>query len=138
MTDSSRGQSEVVGTVLLAGIVVLAISIFGVMALNSIDYEERQLTDVSVAVTTENVTVAHAGGEPIAAGNLVAVISFEGDRERYSAADAGVSDPVRTGDEWVIDSGLPYGAADRGEFVSVRVIAVNTNEVLYDEVEEIE
>lgn len=138
MTDFSRGQSEVVGSVLLAGVVVLAISVFGVAVLNAVDTEDRQLTDISVTVSEESVTITHAGGEPIAAGDLAAVVSFEGRSERYTAVDAEVSSPVRTGDQWVIDSDLPYDETNTGEFVSVTVIAVSTNEVLYSDAEEID
>ena len=137
ITNVSRGQSEVVGSLLLAGIVVLTLSAFGVMVFNSVDTGERQLTDIAVTVTTDSITVTHAGGEPIAAANLDVVVGFEGESQRYNAADAGVASPVSTGDRWTIDTSLPYTAADRGSYVSVMVIAVNTGEVLYTDSEPI-
>jgi len=137
MTESIRGQSTVVGSVLLAAVVVVAISLFGVTVLNTVDTEEQQLTDVSVTATTESVTISHAGGEPIAAADLAAVVRFDGRSERYNAAAAGVGTPFKIGDQWVINASLPYDETDVGEYVSVTVIAVNTNEMLYTDAKEI-
>lgn len=133
MDESTRGQSELVGSVLFVGIVILVISAFGVGLFTSIDSEDRQLTDISVTVTADSVTVLHAGGEPIAAADLDTVVRFEGRSERYNAADVGVSTPFKTGDRWVIDAALPYDESDRGASVSVTVISTNTGERLFED-----
>lgn len=130
MDKSIRGQSELVGSILLAGVVVLAVAAFGISVFNSVDTEDRQLTDISVVVAADSVTVSHAGGEPIAASDLAAVISFDGHSERYNAGDMGVSTPFRTGEQWVISSDLPYSESDAGESVSVTVISIHTGERL--------
>lgn len=138
MEKSIRGQSELVGSILLSGVVILALSTFGIAVYNSVDAENRQLTDISVTATTDSVTVSHAGGEPIAASNLAAVISFDGESERYNAADMGVSTPFETGDLWVIDSDLPYEASDTGASVSVTIISTNTGERLFTDTAQIQ
>jgi len=130
MGRSVRGQSELVGSVLFVGIVILVISAFGVGLFTSIDSEDRQLTDISVTVTSDSVTVLHTGGEPIAAADLAVVVRFEGRSERYNAADTGVSTPFKSGDRWVIDTALPYDESDRGASVSVTVISIHTGERL--------
>ena len=137
MTDTTRGQSEVVGSLLLAAMFVITISLIGVAVLNTVDAEKRQLTTVSVVVTTESVTVSHDGGEPMAPADLEAAVSFDGRSERYNAADGGVSDPFSANDQWIINTTLPYDETNAGKSVSVMVIAVNTNEVLYTGTENI-
>ena len=137
MNESHRGQSEVVGSVLVISLVVLIMGLFGFAVLGSIDTEERQLTDIGVNVTATSVNVSHTGGEPIDTSLLDVVVQFDGESERYNAADAGVENTFGTGDQWQISSGLPYGPTDRGEYASVTVIAVNTGEILFTGDEEI-
>jgi flagellin-like protein len=134
MKNVHRGQSEIVGSILLVAVVVLAITLLGISMVNLIDTEDRQLTDISATATTVSVTISHAGGEQIAAADLAAVIRFDGRSEQYNAADTGVTGPFITGDQWVLDSGLPYNETDNGEHLTVTVIARNTGEVLYSDV----
>lgn len=86
-----RGQSEVVGVVLLTGVIVVVVALVGTVVLGSLlgagDREplaaiSGDLENKSVC-GSENVTLRHAGGDSLAAGDLT-VILRNGDEERVA------------------------------------------------------
>lgn len=131
VVDSSRGQSETLGTMLLIGVVVLAVSTIGVVTLLVLDTDGNQTTMIDVEVTSQSVTVLHAGGDPVDASNLELRIEFDGDIATYDAVETGAPDPFRSGQEWVIDENLPYEETDVGQRASVSVVHTGTGELLF-------
>jgi len=103
---TERAQSEVVGVVLLTGVVVVAASLVGVVVLQGVSEESESGPTVGVLVnaTTEFVTIDHNGGETVDVSSVDVVLSGES-RERYPLSsftqergtDATVFEP---GDQW--------------------------------------
>jgi len=139
MTHRSRdrAQSEVVGEVLLVGIVVVAVSAIGAtIVLQSATPEERTLADVEVTAV-ENATrvaVVHQGGDAIAGAQLRVRVSVDGSERTTSlnaTASTGDADgQFEPGDRWVVDLAGPDLTADSA--VRVRVVDDATGSVVAD------
>jgi FlaG/FlaF family flagellin (archaellin) len=107
---TDRAQSEVVGEILLVGLVVLAASTFGLLVVGGIGTEETTLADVDADATvgTNRTTITHSGGDAIRASTLRVLVGVNGsavtDRPRNDTASAGIGDDrFDPGDVWAYD-----------------------------------
>jgi FlaG/FlaF family flagellin (archaellin) len=135
--SAARAQSEVLGDVLLVGIVVLAASTVGLAIVGGIGTDEETLADVDVDATvgTDRVTTSHQGGDPIRGSDLRVLVGVNGstvtDRARDDAASDGIGDGrFDPGDRWAYDLGRTVT-----EDVTLRVVVADnsTETVVADE-----
>lgn len=112
---AARGQSEVVGVLLLTAVVVLAVGTAGAFYLTSIgdDHEKTRLT-VRGDVTGQNVTLVHAGGETVATANLRVRVRVNDSARAVGWAD-GATDldtpgEFGPGDRWTVNVSRVDGA----------------------------
>lgn len=130
MLSDERAQSEVVGTVLLVGVVVITVSTLGAGLLGSVTEDDDPLGDVSGEVATDEIRLTHRGGESLAVAALEVVVRTDDGTERISFADGALSgpDPDRfdPGETWT-------KSASFDESEEVRVYLVHESErVLYE------
>lgn len=122
----NRAQSESVGVILLVGIVVISVATVGAFALSDIDSDERNF-DATVEVTTDRITIAHGGGDPVPFSDLLLVLRVDGTTTRITPNDSelvnGDDDELfEPGERWVTDT-VSYST---DELVTVRLFDVDT------------
>lgn len=132
MDSSNRGQSEMVGTVLMIGIVVLAVTGLGITGLSLLAVDDAPSAMFSVDVYENATVVTHGGGDTVDPSTLVVRLTVDGTPLRYSVADDGLREPAtaqfRPGDRWALtEPGLPY---DPGDEVEVWLIHTPSNSIL--------
>jgi len=123
---NERAQSESIGVILLVGVVVISVATVGAFALSNIDSDQRDF-DATIEVTTDSITIAHAGGDPVPFSELLIVVRVDGNTTRIrpeaSDLETGDSDELfEPGERWVNDS-VPYST---DELVTVRLFDANT------------
>jgi flagellin-like protein len=101
--NRNRGQSEVVGTLLLVGIVTLAISGAGSIIIFNIHSQEGNqdpLIECSIEYTDDNVTITNLGGESADIDNLTAILRNESSESRMplDTTDGGGDSRFEPGD----------------------------------------
>ena len=123
---NQRAQSETIGVTLLVGVVVITVATAGAFALSDIDSDLRDF-DAQIEVTTDSITVVHAGGDPIDFSELLIVVRVDGTTTRIQP-DAGElevgddDDIFEPGEKWVDDS-VSYS---KDQLVTVRLFDSNT------------
>lgn len=145
---SSRAQSEVVGSILLVAIVVLAISVIGTLVLTGLfDKQDPVSADVQGQLTLNEsgdyvVRFDHGGGDSIESSELRVVVRNESgaqeevqfDGTAYSGDGNGRFDP---GEQWenssivCTDSDCPVVISE-GEPVQIILVHDATNTVLFN------
>ncbi len=109
-----RGQSDVLGTILLVGITVIVITATGVFLLPSIleqVEDDQPIREFNVSTDGTNLTVQHAGGESIAPGAVTVVINGS---DRRPLTEANLTD-------------LSDGRFDPGETAVYEGISIRAN-----------
>jgi PKD repeat protein len=131
--SSARAQSEVVGVVLVTGIVLLLAVGAGAVVVSNVLTQSQDVPSVDVEgqATTAYVTLEHAGGDSVATSSVAVVLDARG-RTRYpldSFTQRVGDDPSRfePGDTWrrINDVG--------GDSIRVLVVHEPTNTVLDEE-----
>lgn len=105
--NRDRGQSEVVGTLLLVGIVTLAISGAGSIIIFNIygqEGDQGPLIECSIEYTNDNVTITHLGGESADIGSLTAILRNESSESRvpFNTMDGGGDSEFEPGDSAIL------------------------------------
>jgi len=132
-----RAQSETIGTILLVGVVVTAVGLFGAFYLGGFAEEAGPLVSISVDGNETTMNLTHTGGEGVPADELFVTVGQAGTNERYeldeSTSDFKGADATQfvAGDRWRFDTGGLGLTA--GESATVRLIHVPTNEVVATE-----
>ena len=131
---TDRGQAQVVGSVLIVGVVVLLVATVGIAALSTISPEETRAATVDAEVTTEGVTFSHAGGESLLVGDLSVVVDRTNGSDRHGfdaarLANGNGNDEFEPGERWTNGS-LEFSP---GERVRVSLVDVPTGTVLVSE-----
>jgi PKD repeat protein len=108
MIDGSRAQSEVLGTALLLGVTVIAITGFGVFYLDAaIPDADEPTADFSADANATALVVAHEGGDSLSSAALRLAVDVNGTRravawdEAYLSGGDAQFDP---GESWTNDS----------------------------------
>lgn len=91
--DGDRGQSEVVGTVVLTGVIVAGLTVFGVLALGTFadataSNEPRLALEPGVNATA--LTLVHGGGSPVRTDRLEVVLRGDGEEVSYAVDESTV------------------------------------------------
>lgn len=102
----TRAQSEMVGVLLLAAVVVLTVGTLGVAAFDHVRNDETTRADVSVLVTHDGVGITHGGGSSVPLSALRVVVRNDSATWEPSVAAAGVVDGdddgvFEPGERWV-------------------------------------
>lgn len=128
---SARGQSEVLGSVLLVAVIVVAVSSIGVIAFTGMLSEAEPVSAVvEPAVTPESIAFRHGGGDPLAPSDLEVVARSNSSLQRVpfeNGTTSGEADRFEPGDRWV----HPHSFGD-DERVRLILIHEPTNAVLFD------
>lgn len=128
----SRGQSTVVGTILLVAVVVLGVTLFGFFSLASVtDAADGPVVDVAATLTSTGLTLTHGGGDSLPAQELVVIVrndstsvSLPFEAEALGGDGDGLFEP---GERWTNTSTLPDGHR-----LTIIVVHEPSNAVLFD------
>jgi flagellin-like protein len=128
MLGCRRGQSEVIGMVLMTAIVVSAVTVAGVFIFDrqAADREsetDRALVDLQVEVNDTHIVVRHLGGDPIDASRATLVVN-DTERQLDSTNDGQAYDSTFTAGE------VRYFRYNGSGVVDVTVVSGARNEVL--------
>jgi FlaG/FlaF family flagellin (archaellin) len=136
MRESSRGQPETVGVVLLTAVVVVLVAVVGTVLLS--DFQRNGETEPTVAVESAvngtELVIEHQGGTTYDAADVFVVLrgSYEG---RYGLSDGAFNltagaDPstFSPGDRWELTEASLSGVT--GE-ITLRVFDEDSNELLH-------
>jgi hypothetical protein len=131
-----RAQSEVIGEVLLLGIVVITVSVVGLAVVS--DYQdraaaERPEVDISGDVDSSWATVTHVGGRGVSLADLELVLRSDGAESRYALDDPAVTLEDDDGDG-VFEAGETANVSHSYDG-TVRLLLIDTTEptrILYD------
>lgn len=131
-TFDNKAQSEVISVILLTAIIVIAVGVFGVYYLDTVDRTGGPLVDAQFTVDDSTLIVAHAGGDTVPTSDLVLLTEQNGDRERFTfnASDdritnvRGTADTFQPGDRWT------FNVLDPDRSVDVRLIHDPSGRVL--------
>jgi flagellin-like protein len=118
----SRAQSEVIGVILLVGVVIIAIGGAGAVYLSSIADESGPATDVRVKVTDDVVVLTHNGGSALSTDSLRVIIREDGSDTNTDWADGTVTgdgdDRFEPAETWR-EGGFMFDSSDRIEVLLV-------------------
>lgn len=89
-SERERGQSEVVGTILMVGIIVIVISGGAVAVLTEVQSDTGPVADIQASVTGGTLTLAHHGGDELATARVLVVVETAQSRERIAFAEGTV------------------------------------------------
>lgn len=134
--DEARAQSEIIGVVLIVGLVIVGVSAAGLVIVTS--QEERAAAqkapvDVTGEVREGWATATHEGGPGIARSDLVLVLESGGSERRYAFDDPAVT---LTGDGDDVFEGGESVNVSHGFGGTVRLRVIDTDEptrLLYEE-----
>lgn len=133
---SARGQSEVVGSLLLVAVTVIAVSTIGTIAFDGILSEEETVSAIVDGDVTADgngtIRFQHGGGDSLAAADLAVVARSESIDQQLSFTERDVrgdgDEYFDPGERW-INRSISFGDGER-----VRLLLVHepTGEVLFD------
>jgi hypothetical protein len=135
--SAARGQSEVIGTVLIFGLVVITVSAIGLVVVTDQQERadrERPSIDVEGDVGESWATVTHAGGRDIPLADLDLVLRSDGTETRLTLDDPAVM--IEDGDGDDVFEGSETANVSHAHSGAVRLLLVETTDptrVLYDE-----
>jgi flagellin-like protein len=99
-----RGQSEVLGAVLLTGIVVVLVGTAGVFFFTDLNEDDEQLlANIEGEVTAERIALTHNGGDSFDSEEIGVVLTGDSERELGLKSDFSTSqssDNLVPGDDW--------------------------------------
>lgn len=134
LAGDARAQSETLGSVLLLGVVVLAVSTFGVFYLASVVDgvgADGPPANVDGRVTTEGIRLTHLGGESVRTDALSLTLVVDGVRQSVGWADGSLSgttpDSFDPGESWSLTR-----AFETDDAVTVRLADRTSNTLLFD------
>lgn len=102
LLSHERGQSAVIGVLLLTGIMVILVTVVGTASVTNFvatSTDDSPTFNCRIAYADGNVTVAHAGGDAVPTASLEAVVRNDsGQARRTFDADGGVGERFTTGE----------------------------------------
>jgi len=125
----NRAQSESIGVILLAGVIVLSVGAFGAFYLPTLDDgTDRPLFSIEGDTDPPNVTITHAGGDSVGAGELRLSIEVNGSRVDYIPRN----EEFTPGETWAVNVS-EYANVSRGSVVGVTLYHLPSESRLYSE-----
>lgn len=129
---ADRAQSELVGGMLLLGVVVIVVGVAGVAALDATTATaDAPQADVTGVVGTNATTLAHRGGESLPGADLRLLVAVDGADASIDWADGSLSgddDVFDPGEQWTVTT----PTSDSGAVVSITLIHRPSNAVLFE------
>lgn len=132
--DGGRGQSEVVGVLLLIGVFVILGSLIGLFILSGVDSTREPGVDVDIEVANATVVLAHDGGDGLSATD-VRVVFGEDDGESVGLED--FTETAGDGDDRFEAGEIRERTHDADTVLSVTVVHEPTNTVLARETRDV-
>lgn len=130
--QTERAQSEVVGTILLVAIVVIAVSTVGSVLFLSFDEPTEPTAEINATANATALELTHVAGEPIAADELQLVVHNGTDEARAAFTDGSISTGDFTvADRWTADWTTLGIDPNPGEQVTVVLVHTPSNSVVY-------
>lgn len=127
LRNGDRAQSESVGVILLTVVVVLVVSAGGVVYLSTVEADaDKPMLSVEGAVSPPNVSVTHAGGDSVPAGELRLVVSVDGSRVHIETSEQ----EFTPGETWSLNVSNHANVAP-GSVVGVSLYHVPSGSRLY-------
>ncbi|MFB6178153.1 MAG: type IV pilin N-terminal domain-containing protein [Halorientalis sp.] len=130
MQSTDRAQSELIGVVLLVGVVVVLVSMISVVMLGQVDTNRKPVADLRIRANDTTLTIEHAGGDAFAVDDLRVTVNGETDHKQFPVDAANVSGSDGTfdfGDRFVRKHGLSDAS------VTVMVVYTPSNTILAED-----
>ncbi|MFD1633659.1 type IV pilin N-terminal domain-containing protein [Haloplanus ruber] len=125
-----RAQSELVGTILVVGLVVASVGVAGAYAMETVTQSsEAPQATVTGQVDTDGITLSHQGGDSLPSEDLRLVV-----RVNESGTGLGWSDGTLSGGDDTFDPGEGWNVSESyapGSVVTIRLVDEPTNTVLF-------
>jgi hypothetical protein len=125
-----RAQSELVGAILVLGLVVVSVGVAGAYAMGTVTQStDTPDTVITGQIGTDGITLSHQGGDSLPSDELRLVVRVNG-----SETGLAWSDGTLSGGDDVFDPGEGWTASesyDPGSLVTVRLVDEPTNTVLF-------
>lgn len=129
MFPDTRAQSESIGVILLAGVIVLSVGAFGAYYLPTLDDGgDRPLFSIEGDTDPPNVTITHAGGDSIGAGELRLSVEVNASRVAYPTLDRAFT----PGETWSVNV-TNHANVSPGSVVGVTLYHPPSDSRLYSE-----
>jgi len=130
-----RGQSEVIGALLLTAVVIIVLTTAGFFLFGEVTGDDEQpLADINYDVSSDRITLSHTSGDTLDADDITVRVTGDFDEELALSDDFetdGDNDFFSPGDTWRTGNGVFSGAdGDEGDLL---VIHEPSNTVLLDE-----
>ncbi|AQL43746.1 hypothetical protein BV210_13985 [Halorientalis sp. IM1011] len=126
-----RAQSEVVGVVILVGVVVTLVGLVSVVVLSNVATEQTPVADLRVEADDTHLTVTHQGGDEIPVDDLVVVVRGSDRTTRVAVDAANLTDDgngrFQFGESLVREHGHV------GDDARILIVHRPTNEILAEE-----
>ncbi|MFB6196596.1 MAG: type IV pilin [Haloplanus sp.] len=128
---SDRAQSEVVGTILLVGLVVVTVGVVGTATLGPVtSMGDGPRAAITGTVGTDAVALNHQGGDSLPSAELRLILRVDGTKRAYAWRPTHLSGSDETfdpGDRWR-NASTPYGSRD---VVTLMLVHAPSNTVLF-------
>jgi len=129
LQGGDRGQTEVLGALLVAALVVGLVALVGTtVVLPLVSADAGVVVEMRASVTTDQATVYHDGGETVRTSSLVVIVSGPDGETRVPAENVHTDGRFRAGEQLTV-GGLSLDSGDR---VQVRIVHERSNRLLYD------
>jgi hypothetical protein len=127
----SRAQSEVIGEIFLAAVVVLSVTTIGIVYLETVRADDSTLVELSEVSTDDSIELAHAGGEPLTNESTQIILRDGSDSVTLSLTDGSIvngtaNGRLEPGDVWRWDEWASTSLTGP----EVDVIVATDNEIL--------
>lgn len=132
--QSHRGQSEVLGTILLVGLVVLMGTLSAPMILSWMDTDGDHRASIDATATSENILIINERGDSLDSGEIELVVNYDGTTNWYQPTeDANLGSMFNPGEIWNITDGLPFNNTESiGTSVDIRLVDPSSGTVQYE------
>lgn len=121
LAERERGQSEVVGTLMLTLVIVIVVIGGTGVLVTSFEAGDEPLADIAATVTTAEVMLVHQGGNVLETARLVVTLGTDDDRSviRFGAGELSGPDSrtFEPTERWSHPASF-----DAGEAVTVRLV----------------
>lgn len=135
MAADDRGESEVLGTLLMAVLIAAAVALFASLAVLPLVSDDlgRPVAGATVTVTLESVVVDHDGGDTMQRDDLLLILRPDGREEVRVGFDAAanaaaIGETFSEGERATFDVAPPYA---EGQVVEVLVVHRPSNELVF-------
>ena len=124
-----RAQSEVVGSVLIIGLVVISVSVAGAAALGTVvPAIDEPRADIASEVRTDGLALSHRGGDALASDELRLIVRVNGSETSLfwtNGTLSGGDDEFDPGESWTVSRSYDPDAS-----VTVRIAHAPTNTII--------